>query len=469
LRLEHFAVDDMLHQLPHGDVAVGFAMGSESSELLSSPLFDTERYRLLDVPPMILTKLSGQALKAHRLADPDRTPAVVARDGDGPSSLPPGPRERSGARTLKSRAVLVANEQVDASRLAYGVTKAIFEGVGLLENLDIDTLKKDIPSIPLNDQAKAYYQQRGFLATDDGWPWDKIIPILVGLATLGLSTFAAIVALRDRRAANEATVRTLAVDLGAQNTRAARELAQIRDDLRSSRARSQRPFRRADLNLWRIVNELIEKSLQIAFRAKAVALTRRVQAIHADRAADPAAVAERCAALRAEIDGLMADGEIERADYEFLLGLLNCDAPAEKGDDPEPLPARPEAAGCAGAAQPRRRDGQEAVEPLAVLAANPTADPAARLAAARALVKLGGRPHGLDLGPAALHLASIAWQAGPSRVLTEIVKALKMIPSPPRAVTDALAAARASRYQTVRAEAGRPPSPFANGRPLAAG
>lgn len=360
VRTEYMTVDDMMHKLQYGDIAVGMVMGAESSELLTRPLFDMN-VRLLDVSPQTLTKLNGQALKAHWLGYPDWTQPqpdpsrrlgtalstespghgdrqtvseAPGRDGGRPQPSP-GPPAKRGVRTLKTRAVLVANEHIEATgKLSYRITRAIFEGRGLLENLEVDTLKQDIPSIPLHDQAKRYYQECGYLAADERWEWERSIPTLGGVLTLFLSLWAAVIAFNDRKAANQLTTRILAVDLRADNTRAAQELNQCRDEVRSPSR--WRPFVRMDLNRWRVLTELIERNLQFAHREKTKYLAMRLRAIQSDGSSSPADLGQRLATFRAFVDGLLANGELEPTGYEFLLRLMSLGSPPAASVPPGP-------------------------------------------------------------------------------------------------------------------------------------
>ena len=124
----------MLELTKHSDVGVGFVMAGEDSPKLTDYL-RSEKYQLLSVSDGLRSQLVPGVFSAYSI------PLHAAMNG--PAKNPA--QADSKVDTIMTRAVLVANRQVDdSSPLAYRLTKAIYEHFEMLPEINRpETLKEE--------------------------------------------------------------------------------------------------------------------------------------------------------------------------------------------------------------------------------------------------------------------------------------------------------------------------------------
>ena len=162
----YLMVPDMVHRLHTADIDAGFLVSG-----LPSPTVQT----LLDDPALRLLSLGARerALIVESVA----FSSVTIQAGEYPSQLADEP----AIQTIGTRAVLVTDEDLpyDVER----ITAAIFEGAAFLDvggstlnvtELSTSTseepeeqlqrfLARSLPSLPLHEDARAYYEKAGLL------------------------------------------------------------------------------------------------------------------------------------------------------------------------------------------------------------------------------------------------------------------------------------------------------------------
>ena len=160
----------MLELTKHSDVGVGFVMAGEDSPKLTDYL-RSEKYQLLSVSDGLRSQLVPGVFSAYSI------PLHAAMNG--PAKNPA--QADSKVDTIMTRAVLVANRQVDdSSPLAYRLTKAIYEHFEMLPEINRPETLKEEAFIPLHPQSQEYYR-----GAKEGWDPSVVTqPLLVagGLA-----------------------------------------------------------------------------------------------------------------------------------------------------------------------------------------------------------------------------------------------------------------------------------------------
>lgn len=171
-------VADMIKELSSGQVVIGFAVSGDESELLGRLVNATDKIEILSVPETALRTLQGLALVPHRITaghigirDEDAQTGSPARFAKARQGMRARLNEPKTISTLKTRAVLVANDKAPSVQ---DVTKTIFEGAGIIE-LDEDSLRRNVASVPLHRDALKYYQARRFLPYDDAPHFVEVI------------------------------------------------------------------------------------------------------------------------------------------------------------------------------------------------------------------------------------------------------------------------------------------------------
>jgi TRAP transporter TAXI family solute receptor len=304
------SVPDMVARIHSGEIDAGFFMSHVPSEALKTVVND-DRNRLLSIDPGMIAGLLGPALAVSRI-EPGTYGAQ--REGEPPID------------TVATWAVLTA--RVDLPFEVGRLTEVLFEGAAFLGiEGGADAMARDMSSLPLHPDAKAYYQEAGYLPAPPrifGWLFDWLAATWRSLAILVILAGASTGLLKYRRdrTSNEIGRRILGIPLGAEEPDSVRRLLTIRGEIRK-RVR-QRWWQGGELDKprWRYLYDLINDRITVARENLTLSLAEEIRTDGQDNGLDDAARQKRLRSLEERIWQYFEKGELDASRLGMLLELI---------------------------------------------------------------------------------------------------------------------------------------------------
>jgi len=302
---------DMLMRYYSGEIDLGFFASHVPSHVLG-PLVDDTDTILLSLAPKARVALLGSALSA-----------TVIEAGTYACQLEGSPE----IQTVATRALLVTTEKVAADVSA--ITEALFDGEAFLGVPGGgDAMAEHIPSIPLHDEAEAYYLTAGYLPATPSfadvifewlsvtWRFFAVIAIVVAACKGGLEV-------KREFTAHDFYRRALSVDAASEEANKAGDLIEMRGQI------SERVVRRSwapgeiDRGRWRELHDLINELLADQKETWSRKLLSEVRAVLDDPGLDDADRASRLVSLEARVVSSVETGALDAAQFALFQSLFS--------------------------------------------------------------------------------------------------------------------------------------------------
>jgi len=303
----NLSIPDMVERLHSGELDAGFFVSHVPSEALKTIVHDP-RNRLLSVDPRKLGPLLGPALAVSRI--PPGTYGAQLEDE------PP-------IETLATWALLVARD--DNPFDVAEITRAVFEGAGFLGVSETaQGMARDLPSLPLHEGARTYYEEAGFLPT---WSidWLTVIWRSLAIAVILAGAYQGVLTARRDGTRRRLAERVLGVPLDPDYPRSTADLLAIR---RNVRARGQRrPWTTGQLDASRVreLEALIAERVAEAKANLKRSLLAELRMLRPLEAPEVGVLQARYDSLESAIWLHLEDGELDPDQHALLLHVARED------------------------------------------------------------------------------------------------------------------------------------------------
>lgn len=318
----YLPVSDMVHRIHSGEIDAGFFVSGTPSQAVQT---------LLNDPELALLRI-GSVEQARIVESAAFTPAMIKLD-----SAAAGLREAAPSiPTLATQAVLVTAEDLPFD--VKTITAAIFEGAAFLASKGsaetegeaktrVRRMAEDLPSLPLHPDARAYYEEAGYLPASETWveqfiawltaTW-RTLTILVILVTAG----GAFIKLKRDRTANRFGRGVLTVPLEMSEPSAVSKLLEIQTQLLERVHRRWWQLGELDKPRWRYLHDLIEDRVRQAQEKRAQVLIGEFRQHGEDSSGEQAQRRGSQTILAQRLWQLFETGELEASQYELLMNLV---------------------------------------------------------------------------------------------------------------------------------------------------
>ncbi len=298
-------VQSMVRQLRGGDLDAGFFVSYVPRGGLEALLHDAELV-LLSVERDRLASLLGPALQAWQI--PAGTYACQQPD------------ERA-VDTIQTRAILATTADLPFD--VGVITEAVFTGADF-PNVDggVATLRKDLPSIPLHPDAKAYYEDMGYLPSPKGLDLVTVSSIAAACFTVLFGAWKGALILRRDWARRWYGRRIRAVASGVDCAEVISELLSIREVVRASASSRWWERRQLDEGRAQYLEDLIGRRVQEAREDLVRKLLADVREASEMTGQDTTEAARRRSTVEQDVLRHFEQAELDEAQTIFLRGML---------------------------------------------------------------------------------------------------------------------------------------------------
>ncbi|UCF81502.1 MAG: TAXI family TRAP transporter solute-binding subunit [Acidobacteriota bacterium] len=310
------SVPNMVARLHSEEIDVGFFVSYVPCLAIRTILND-DSIKLLSMAPKEQALMSGTVFTMSTIE-----PGTYACQREDEPAI----------QTLSIHEVLATTEDLPFDVKA--ITRAIFEGEAFLNIAGgADALALDLASLPLHPDAKEYYQEAGHLPATFVWhqPFEWIHATWRLLATLVIvvAGCAGVIKLKRNRTATEIGRKILAISPGVTESDSVEKLLVIRDEIQERVRRRWWHLGELDNSHWRYLHGLIDDRVNEAKKILTRALVSEIRRYGKDGAMDGAVRQARHDSLMQRIWAFFESGELEAAQHDLLLKMLQDHAPQD--------------------------------------------------------------------------------------------------------------------------------------------
>jgi TRAP transporter TAXI family solute receptor len=308
-RAVFLSVPDTLARLNEGEIDAAFFVSFVPNQSMRSAIND-ERNRLLSIDPRLVGALLGPTLTSSRI---EATLYGSQWEDEAPVD------------TVSTWAVLVTtDERLDN---IYQITRALFEGADYIGIRGGEkAMAKNLRGVPWHRAARAYCQEAlpELCPRDKGFPWAELLGLLwrvLAILVILIAGYRGVVAWSRERNAALISKRILSVPLGPDYDHSAKDLLEIRREVRDRTQLHSWQSGQLDEARSRTLVELIGEKIEVAKLNLLSSLLRELRGLRNSKL-DPSNLLTGLAGLEERIWVHLENGELHTSQHQLVLEFI---------------------------------------------------------------------------------------------------------------------------------------------------
>ena len=301
----YISVPEMVTRLHNEEIDAGFFVSYVPGQAMKTVL-NNESIKLLSIGQKELASLSGMTVFENARID-----STYGSQAEGERAV----------YTIATRAVLVTTDDLPNS--VSKIVQAIFEGEAFL-NIPggADSLAAQLPSLPLHDDARRYYQQNGFLPAKPPVDGLRILgQTLVILVTL-VAAYKGSLKLKRDHTANAIGRRILAIPIDASADNSVGRLLAIRRETQERVRRRWWQLGEIDRTRRRDLRELIDNRIAEAKESLARSYMAEIRSAARTEGSPSSERRSTLEQIETRVWATYEDGEIDSGQRESLSDMI---------------------------------------------------------------------------------------------------------------------------------------------------